>query len=84
MARNRKGNPTSKSKDLQIPEDEQWRLIKETGLLKTPSSGPAPPLEASASDTDDRADGVSPLADEIFNATLLMIPFSFLLFLMEM
>jgi hypothetical protein len=56
----------------EIPEDEQWRLVNESGIL---SNVPR------AQVTDDEE--ATP-ADEIFNAVLLIIPFSFLLLLMEM
>jgi hypothetical protein len=60
------------SPTTEIPEDEQWRLINESGIL---SNVPR------AQVTDDEE--ATP-ADEIFNAVLLIIPFSFLLLLMEM
>jgi hypothetical protein len=60
---------------LEIPEDEQWRLINSTGVLKQ-----AVPSTPAAADSEK---GIS-LADEIFNATLLITPFSFLLIMMEM
>jgi len=51
-----------------IPEDEQWRLINESGVLNKVNSA---------------YDGEVPLAEEIFNAITIIIPISFLLLLME-
>lgn len=67
---------------IEIDEEEQWRIIKESGVLNNP-----------ALTTGDLAPGVSEvqevteeltLGDEIFNALLLIIPFSSLLLLFEM
>jgi hypothetical protein len=71
----RKANATTPDppKKLEIPEDEQWRLINETGILKEVNPTPnAMTFEE------------TPLAEEIFAATTLIIPFSFLLFLFDM
>jgi hypothetical protein len=58
---------------LELPEDEQWRLINETGVLnRLPST----------KDEDNEED--TPLAEEIFSAVTLIIPFSFLLLMMDM
>lgn len=54
-----------------IPEDEQWRLINESGILNKANSA------------HDREDESVPLAEEIFNAITIIIPISFLLLLME-
>ena len=61
---------------MEIPEDEQWRLIDQSGILKQAQT------EDNDSDNDDDED--SSLPDEIFNAVLYIIPFSFLLLMMEM
>jgi hypothetical protein len=83
MARNRKEKTKSSPpplpetpEQLQISEEEQWRLVNDSGILsqKVPRS-PESELEVE----DD-----TPLADEIFNAVILIIPFSFLLLMMEM
>jgi hypothetical protein len=63
---------------LEIPEDEQWRLINSTGVLKQ-----AIPRQTATPTTADLEKGLS-LADEIFNTGLLITPFSFLLIMMEM
>jgi hypothetical protein len=61
---------------LVIPDDEQWRLVKESGLLNTIDAA-SPKL--STEEPDEYA-----LVDEAFDAALLVIPFSFLLFMMDM
>ncbi|KAF8913822.1 hypothetical protein CPB84DRAFT_1757642 [Gymnopilus junonius] len=58
---------------IDISEEEQWRLINQTEILQSSEaafSGVAEPE-------------ISPLADEIFNALFLIIPFSSILLLME-
>ncbi|KAJ7179240.1 hypothetical protein C8R46DRAFT_1211825 [Mycena filopes] len=59
---------SSTSANLDIDEQEQWRLIKESGVLKNV-------------DTVDSRE--LPLPEEIFNALLLITPCSFLLVLMD-
>jgi hypothetical protein len=66
---------------LALPEEEQWRLINESGILKRLSRAPAPRSESVENNSDEEDTSTS---DEIFNAVLLIIPFSFLLLLMEM
>jgi len=62
---------------IEIPEDEQWRLIKQTGILSSASLDTAPT-------TNPASNEVMSLSDEIFNSILLIIPFSSILLLMEM
>ncbi|KAI0366400.1 hypothetical protein BV20DRAFT_1046216 [Pilatotrama ljubarskyi] len=73
----------SKTTAVDIPEDEQWRIIKETGILKQVSSGAATKNGAQAEGEEDEDYEISPLADEIFRALYLVIPMSFMLLLME-
>lgn len=75
MARkNAKGVKESPSDQQEISEEEQWRIINETGLLKNfPSS---PPTKTAEEET--------PFAEEILNAMLLIAPFTFLLVMMDM
>jgi hypothetical protein len=81
MARNRKTkhSKAEHSEDstgtTDIPEDEQWRLINESGILHKVDS---------VSQTNDQEKDSIPLAEEIFNAVTMIIPISFLLLLMEM
>lgn len=67
---------------VDIPEVEQWRIIKESGILKTIPVEPE--VEVSSPETGQEAEGLSPLAEEIFGAITLIIPHSFLLLMMEM
>ncbi|KAF5387887.1 hypothetical protein D9615_000338 [Tricholomella constricta] len=57
----------------EIPEDEQWRLINDSGILNKLTI-------PRANDSDEEA---LPLAEEIFNAIVMIIPISSLLLLME-
>jgi len=62
---------------IEISEDEQWRLINATGVLeKMP--------QTSRSRQDIAEEHEVSLAEEIFNAVILIMPMSFLLLLMEM
>jgi hypothetical protein len=63
---------------IELPEDEQWRLINQTGILHKVSNTTA--TKPNGSEPPAKLD----LADEIFNSILYIIPFSFLLLLMEM
>ncbi|KAI0321815.1 hypothetical protein OF83DRAFT_1050570 [Amylostereum chailletii] len=78
--------------DLEISEDEQWRLIEQSGILKRmseayPDARPpnvsvqsAKPSKTQNDDEDEEVFG--PLADEIFAAVTIIMPLSFLLLLM--
>ena len=67
---------------IEIPEDEQRRLIEETGILnkfrEVVQDG------KSGAVVEELVEERLPLADEIFNAILYIIPVSFLLMMMEM
>ncbi|KZT74438.1 hypothetical protein DAEQUDRAFT_807568 [Daedalea quercina L-15889] len=69
---------TPDSDNLELTEEEQWRIINETGILK---KFPAQPPNARPPDEEE--DEGWPLAEEIFNTTVFLIPMSFLLLLME-
>ena len=82
-----KNSPPPSSK-FEVPEDEQWRLIRESGILKRASETPSfvetksdQIIHAEAIEDDDEE---WPLAEEIFAATTIAIPMSFLLLLMYM
>jgi len=77
MARkNAKGPKESPSNQPEISEEEQWRLINETGLLKQlPNSPRTIRVEE---------EEATPFAEEILNAMLLIAPFTFLLVMMDM
>jgi hypothetical protein len=61
----------------EIPEDEQWRLVNESGILGKVSS-------INKKQVTNDEDEATTLAEELFGAVLLIIPFSFLLLMMEM
>jgi len=94
MARNLKrtaaaatAEETPQANVVEIPEDEQWRIVEETGILKSiPMARPTPHASPAAApqeaDDDDEA-SFSPLCTEIFNAILLIIPFSSLYVMMD-
>ncbi|EAU84713.1 hypothetical protein CC1G_00232 [Coprinopsis cinerea okayama7 len=72
--------PSGRKPLIELSEDEQMRLIKQSGILdkmKTVDSAKA--TESSVEYVEERL----PLAEEIFNATLFIIPTCFLLLLME-
>ncbi|KAJ6614331.1 hypothetical protein B0H10DRAFT_2165139 [Mycena sp. CBHHK59/15] len=58
----------SSNSALNIPQEEQWRLINESGVLKK---------------VDTPAENQISLGEEIFSSVLLITPFSFLLLLMQ-
>jgi hypothetical protein len=66
---------------IEITEDEQWRLINQSGILQNRAVVQESTMVESTVDVEE--DNLS-LCDEIFNAVMLIIPFSSLLLLMEM
>jgi hypothetical protein len=79
-------NKTQNAPDIQISSEEQWRLIEQSGILKkVPASDQdhGPTVSQQASQGNDDEDEY-PLAEEIFAATTLLIPMSFLLLMMYM
>ena len=71
----------SDSGGLELTEEEQWRLVNETGILK---KLPAEPARPAPRPSDEDEEEVSPFAEEIFQTTCFAIPMSFMLLLMEM
>ncbi|KAH9943040.1 uncharacterized protein BXZ73DRAFT_87476 [Epithele typhae] len=66
---------------VDISESEQWRIIKESGILKQiPTAPDGTPRATEGSDEEGK---LSPCAEELFNATMLIIPMSFMLLLMD-
>jgi hypothetical protein len=61
---------------IELSEEEQWRLINESGILNKAGVSDKPTVPLAVPESD--------FADEVFNAILLIIPFSFALLLMEM
>lgn len=73
-AKNREKTPSDRP---EISEEEQWRIINETGLLnQLPTSPRTKRVEEGEEET--------PFAEEILNAMLLIAPFTFLLVMMDM
>lgn len=62
-----------------IPEDEQWRLIEQSGVLRKFQK----PQEPERQEEEDN-EVCSPLMEEVFNSILLIIPFTSLLVMMDM
>ena len=65
---------------IDLTEDEKWRLINQSGILQNP----ALVQESRVESTVDVEEEEISLGDEIFNAVMLIMPFSSLLLLMEM
>ena len=82
MARRQAGKTQSQNTPLiQLSEEEQWRLIEQTGILKkVPTSETSSSTPPQGNDDEEEY----PLAEEIFAATTLLIPISFLLLMMYM
>ncbi|KAK0468306.1 uncharacterized protein EV420DRAFT_1503711 [Desarmillaria tabescens] len=65
---------------IQLSEEEQWRLINESGVLhKVATAEDSPSSEGIKQGQEED----TPLAEEIFDAVVLIIPFTFLLVMME-
>lgn len=62
---------------VEISEDEQWRLIEQTGVLRKVAETRKP------KETTDNVEPL-PLADEIFNAVMFIMPLTFFLIMMDM
>jgi hypothetical protein len=88
MARKRQTdkNPSQNTPDLQISEEEQWRLIEQSGVLKKVPTSDHKPTSSSTPQANQGNDDEEeyPLAEELFAAATLLIPISFLLLLMYM
>ncbi|KAK0485073.1 hypothetical protein IW261DRAFT_1560738 [Armillaria novae-zelandiae] len=65
---------TSALRDPTVTKEEKWHLMQESEDLQT-SDGPG---------VDEIEEQDSPLAEEIFTAITMIVPFSFLLLMMEM
>jgi hypothetical protein len=88
MARKRQTdkNQRPNTPGLQISNEEQWRLIEQSGILKKVPTSDHEPTSSSTPQADQGNDDEEeyPLAEEIFAATTLLIPMSFLLLMMYM
>lgn len=65
---------------VNIPEGEQWRIIRDSGVLDKIQTADA--QDAEAEDEDQPL--LSPFTEECFAALALIVPFCFLLLMMEM
>ncbi|KAI0773844.1 hypothetical protein C8Q74DRAFT_1368392 [Fomes fomentarius] len=89
MARNRKNRAGAttggKSSAVDISEEEQWRIINESGILKQVPRDQKPqiPIPDAQLSEEEEEEGLSPFAEEVFNAMMLIIPMSFMLLMME-
>lgn len=73
---------TEKEPLVDISEADQWRIIKESGILQ---QVPRVDLVQNPSQaTEEEEQLLSPLTEEIFSALSLIIPHSFLLLMMEL
>ncbi|KAG9103939.1 hypothetical protein FRC06_006884 [Ceratobasidium sp. 370] len=64
------GIPLAKPPKPEISEEEQWRLISDTGILQRAQQ-------------ELKEDDIPPLADSILNTAILAIPLSFLYILLD-
>ncbi|KAF8558888.1 hypothetical protein OG21DRAFT_1493722 [Imleria badia] len=83
-------SPTEQKPLIEIPEDEKWRLIRESGLLERFEDSDQAPLTSKSSaptqpvTTDqEEHDGPPALAEEIFNALMIIMPHTFFLVMMD-
>lgn len=79
MPRQRKPAAVPSEPLIKISEDEQWRLINESGVLHKISGQENPVDEVKPEEPSP-----FPLVDEILDTSLLIIPFCSLLIVMEM
>jgi hypothetical protein len=84
--RNQEGTHDKQSTPyVQLSEEEQLRLLKQAGVLEEiPVSGQKHEASSTPPQSSDDDNEDYPLAEEIFAATTLLIPMSFLLLMMYM
>ena len=78
VRKNAKNTESIPPNQPEISEEEQWRIINETGLLHQLKSS------QHATQAAEPVIEETPFAEEILNATLLIAPFTFLLIMMDM
>ncbi|KAH7887824.1 hypothetical protein F5I97DRAFT_1863089 [Phlebopus sp. FC_14] len=86
MSRNRKDaskTPAEYAQTVEIPEEEQWRLIRESGVLNTINPAQGIPSKSAVASTDEDEDSPPSLAEEIFNALVVIMPLTFFLIMMD-
>ena len=87
MANNKKAKKSPKPANeplLNIPEADQWRIIRESGILQKVNANSQPSSSQATTTAQEEEHLLSPFWEEFFAATALIIPFSFLLLMMEM
>lgn len=88
MSNRGKSKPPTEQKPLiEIPEEEKWRLIRESGVLenfKDADQSPSTSMSIPTHPEPEEHDGPSPLVEEIFNALMIIMPHTFFLVLMDM
>lgn len=88
MARKRQTDKSQSQNapELQISEEERWRLIEQSGILKKVPTADHEPTSSSTPQANQGNDEEEeyPLAEELFAATTILIPISFLLLMMYM
>lgn len=77
MAKIRSNVPSKCDEKTIIPEDEQWRLIQQSGVLNKIK------VDRVAKDSKAEVDEAESLADEIFNASVVIMPMTFFLIMMD-
>ena len=83
--KNRKPSQVPKTEQeplVDISEADQWRIIKESGILQQVPR--VEPVQNPSQATEEEEQLLSPLTEEIFSALSLIIPHSFLLLMMEL
>ncbi|KAF9247218.1 hypothetical protein BU15DRAFT_70052 [Melanogaster broomeanus] len=86
MSKNRKSKSKSPAEIkplIEIPEEEQWRLIQDSGLLNRINKPDQPTPTSTQVSTTEEGDGLSPLAEDIFNAVIIIMPHTFFLIMMD-
>ncbi|EPQ59277.1 hypothetical protein GLOTRDRAFT_70569 [Gloeophyllum trabeum ATCC 11539] len=80
MTKNRKANKSHKPNEqrLEISEEEQWRIINQSGILRQVDAA----AKATVTNASSEEEPIS-LAEEIFNSLVFITPCSFLLLMME-
>jgi hypothetical protein len=66
---------------VEIPEEEQWRLLNESGIFKKISKLDQKMLDASV---EEQGAGGTSFGEQVLDTVLYVIPFSFLLIMMDM
>ena len=87
MANNKKAKKSPKPANeplLDIPEADRWRIIRESGILQKVNANSQPSSSQATTAAQEEEHLLSPFWEEFFAATALIIPFSFLLLMMEM